>query len=74
MVPAFTRWCELVAMERKMAIAPLAAGGADHRGVMARVEAGLTRFRLWPDGKPVVADEPAKDEWAEFDGPQLVRA
>lgn len=66
-VTAFLMLCQNVVLERKLAAAPLACAGADHRGMMARVEMGMTRFRLIPDGKPVVAAEPA-DEWAEFDG------
>lgn len=70
---AFGDLCRAIVFERKLALSPLAAAGADHRGMMARVEAGRARFRLTPDGKPVVAVEQPKDEWAEFDGPQLVK-
>jgi hypothetical protein len=58
-------------MERKLALSALAAAGADHRGMMQRVEAGLARFRLTPDGKPVARVE-VKDEWSEFDQPMTV--
>lgn len=70
---AFGDLCRAIVFERKLALSPLAAAGADHRGMMARVEAGRARFRLTPDGKPVVSLEQPKDEWAEFDGPQLVK-
>ena len=70
---AFADLCAYIALERRMRAAPLAVGGADHRGMMARVEAGRARFRLTPDGKPVIVEQ-VKDEWAEFDGPQLVQS
>lgn len=70
---AFADLCGLIVLERKLRAAPLAVAGPDHRGMLQRVEAGRARFRLVPDGKPVVSDEAPKDEWAEFDGPTLVR-
>lgn len=70
---AFADLCALIVLERKLRIAPLAVAGPDHRGMLQRVEAGRARFRLIPDGKPVVSDEAPKDEWAEFDGPTLVK-
>lgn len=43
-----------------------------HAALMARVEAGLTRFRLSPMGKEIApVDEPA-DEFAEFDHPLVL--
>lgn len=41
--------------------------------LQVRVEAGLTRFRLAPMGKELAPAEQPKDEWAEFDGPRLVK-
>lgn len=70
---AFGDLCRAIVFERKLAMSVLAAAGADHRGMMARVEAGRARFRLIPDGKPVVAVAQPEDAFAEFDGPQLVR-
>lgn len=70
-VMAFGWLCRNVVMERKLAASPLGAAGPDHRGMMQRVEAGLARFRLTPDGKPVVQTD-AKDEWSEFDQPMQV--
>ncbi len=40
---------------------------SQHRGLMVRVESGMTRFRLAPTGKALVSPEAPKDEWAEFD-------
>lgn len=70
---AFGDLCRAIVFERKLAMSALAAAGADHRGMMSRVEAGRARFRLIPDGKPVVAVEKPEDAFAEFDGPQLVK-
>lgn len=70
---AFGDLCRAIVFERKLAMSVLAAAGADHRGMMARVEAGRARFRLIPDGKPVVAVAQPEDAFAEFDGPQLVK-
>jgi len=70
---AFADLCGYIVLERKLRAAPLAVAGPDHRGMMQRVEAGRARFRLIPDGKPVVVVEQPKDEWAEFDGPTLVK-
>lgn len=70
---AFADLCGLIVLERKLRAAPLAVAGPDHRGMLQRVEAGRARFRLIPDGKPVVSDDAPKDEWAEFDGPTLVK-
>jgi hypothetical protein len=70
-VVAFLLLCQNIVLERKLATAPLTCAGPDHRGLLARVEVGMARFRLAPDGKPVVGEEP-KDEWAEFDGLTVV--
>ena len=64
---AFLLLCRNIVLERKLAAAPLTCAGPDHRGMLMRVEQGLQRFRLLPDGRPVPAEAPA-DEWAEFDG------
>ena len=44
-----------------------------HRGLMQRVEAGMLRFRLSPMGKELAPKDEPQDEWAEFDGPRLVK-
>jgi hypothetical protein len=69
---AFADLCAYIVMERQMRASFKTVGGPDHRGMMARIEVARARFRLTPDGKPVVQVEQPKDEWAEFDGPKLV--
>lgn len=69
---AFADLCAFIVLERKLRLSPLGCAGPDHRGMIARVEAGRARFRLIADGKAPAAEEP-KDEWAEFDGSQLVK-
>lgn len=39
---------------------------SQHRGMMQRVEAGFTRFRLAPMGKELVVEEKAADPFEEF--------
>ena len=46
---------------------------AHHRGMMQRVEAGLTRFRLAPMGKEILAPIKAVDPFDEFDPPTKVQ-
>jgi len=70
---AFQWLCRTVVLEQRLAAAPLAVGGPDHRGIMQRLEGLMARFRILPDGKPVVVVETPKDAFAEFDGPQLVK-
>jgi len=70
---AFRMLCENIVLLKKLAAAPLTCAGPDHRGMLARVEQGWARFRLVPDGKPVIAEAPA-DEWSEFERPRLVKA
>ena len=62
---AFGVLCRLVVAERQLAVSPVAAG-PDHRGILQRMEAGLARFRLTPDGKPVEQVD-VQDEWSQFD-------
>lgn len=69
---AFGLLCRWIVLERKLAAAPLAAAGPDHRGLIQKVEGGLARFRLHGDGK-LAEQAPAADEWDEFDGPTLVK-
>lgn len=71
-VMAFADLCALIVLERRLRLSPLGCAGPDHRGLLQRVDAGRARFRLVPDGKPAAVEEP-KDEWAEFDGPKLVK-
>lgn len=69
---AFADLCMFVVLERELRADPKRSAGADHRGMMQRVEAGRARFRLTPDGKPVLVEQP-KDDFEEFDGPTLVK-
>lgn len=41
---------------------------AQHRGMMQRVEAGLARFRLSPNGKEIAVPLQPDDPFDEFDG------
>jgi len=66
-VAAFEMLCRCVVLERKLSRGE-ARGGSNHRGMMQRVEAGFTRFRLAPSGKPTPAPKPA-DPFAEFATP-----
>lgn len=40
---------------------------SQHRGMMQRVEAGMTRFKLAPMGKEIVQPAKTEDPFAEFD-------
>lgn len=50
---AFVILCRNVALERKMAAARKGVGSANHRGMIQRVDAELTKFCLSPFGKPL---------------------
>jgi hypothetical protein len=52
---AFVILCRYVALERAMAGRKYGAGGANHRGMIQRVDAELTKFCLSPFGKPLYA-------------------
>lgn len=67
---AFADLCAYIVIERRMRADPASCGGGDHRGMIARIEAGRVRFRLIADGK--AAEAPPVDEWAEFDAPLTV--
>jgi hypothetical protein len=69
---AFAWLCRTIVIERKLSESERKVAGADHRGMMQRMEAGLAPFRLTPDGKSPVVLKGPKDEFAEFDGPQSV--
>ena len=69
---AFATLCRNIVILRKLEAAPLTCAGPDHRGMLARVEMGWARFRLVPDGKPVIDEAAPADEWAEFDQPLTV--
>ena len=63
---AFEILCRNITLERKLAASPLACAGPDHRGMLGRIEVGMIRFRLTPDGKPVEQVD-VQDEWSQFD-------
>ena len=45
-------------------------GGADHRGIVQRVQSQMKDFQLSPFGKPLIDDKPQDaDPFATFDGP-----
>ena len=54
---AFEMLCRNVVLERALAGSALGAAGADHRGMIARVNAGLKDFGLSPFGKPIYKGE-----------------
>jgi hypothetical protein len=70
---AFAWLCRTLVLERALAKASATVGGPNHRGVMQRLEGLMARFRILPDGKPVVIAEAPADAWSEFDGPHLVK-
>jgi hypothetical protein len=54
---AFVILCRNVALEQRMARSKYGAGRANHRGMIQRVDAELTKFCLSPFGKPMVTAE-----------------
>ncbi len=60
---AFAMLCQNIFLERRLAAAPLAVGGADHRGMKALVNKQLLQFNLTACGKPMpdaAVSQPAK--------------
>lgn len=55
---SFVILCRNVALERRMATKKWGAGNANHRGMIQRVDAELTKFCLSPFGKPLYAAQP----------------
>lgn len=49
---SFEMLCRNIVLERKLADDMKLVGGANHRGVIQRVDAELLRFDLSPNGKP----------------------
>jgi hypothetical protein len=70
---AFADLCTFIVVERQLRLSALAAYGSDHRGIIKQIEILRARFRLVPDGKPTVKNDQPADDWAEFDGPTLVK-
>ena len=47
-------------------------GGADHRGIVQRVQSQMKDFSLSPMGKPIISEAPkAKDAFEDFDEPTV---
>jgi hypothetical protein len=72
-VEAFALFCRAVVLERKLSKGR-SAGSSNHRGMMQRVEAGMLRFGIAPNGKPIVKKAAIVDPFAEFDQPATGRA
>jgi hypothetical protein len=69
---AFAFLCRVVVEESVLRNDPEKRSGADHRGIMARMNDLLGRFGLHATGKPMAVPKPAEvDPFAEFDGPKL---
>lgn len=55
---AFKILCTNVVILRGYATSMMDRGGADHRGMIARVDAAMARFCLAPAGKPLIKAAP----------------
>lgn len=55
---SFRLLCRNVILERALAVDPKMQGGANHRGLIQRVDAELLRFNLSPCGKAMYEGEP----------------
>ena len=61
--------CRNIVLEREIAQDREQRGGANHRGIIQRIDAELARFCLSPMGKPLIdAEPPSDDPFAQFDG------
>ena len=66
---AFCLLIRNVLLERQLRADVEQAGGPNHRGILQRVEAGLTAFGLRALGKPMIDEAPkVMDPFDEFDG------
>lgn len=66
---AFCLLCRNVLLEQTLRADAELVGGANHRGILQRVETGLTAFGLRAMGKPMIEEAPkVEDPFAEFDG------
>jgi hypothetical protein len=64
----FVLLCRNVVLERELAVNPEMRGGANHRGILQRIDSQLTKFVLSPMGKPLIEDAPKPDDpFAAFD-------
>jgi hypothetical protein len=55
---SFRLLCRNIVLERELATSAEHRGGANHRGVLQRVDAELLRFNLSPCGKAIYEAEP----------------
>lgn len=65
----FGHLCRAILMMRDLEQNERERGGTNHRGMVVRVEQGLMRYRLLPDGRPVAGPVAVADDFAEFDQP-----
>jgi hypothetical protein len=54
----FVMLCRNILLERRIAVNVEQVGGANHRGIIQRIDAELARFALAPMGKPMIDDAP----------------
>lgn len=66
MVTAFALLCRSIVLEKRLSLST-DIGQASHRGMIQRVEAGLVRFGLAPNGKPITPEVQSVDPFAEFE-------
>lgn len=65
---AFKLLCRNVLLERELSKNVEQKGGANHRGMIQQITAGLLRFKLSPMGKPMVEEAPkVADPFDEFE-------
>lgn len=66
---AFSDLCRNRVLMLELSRDPDKRGGADHRGIVQRVQSQMKDFSLSPFGKPLIEDAPkVEDPFAEFDG------
>ncbi|HYM24444.1 MAG TPA: hypothetical protein VEU08_14610 [Vicinamibacterales bacterium] len=64
---AFCLLCKNIALERRFAVSVMDAGGANHRGIIQRIQVDLAAFNLRPFGKAAVeAEEPQRSRLEQF--------
>lgn len=65
---AFSDLCRNRVLMLEIAKDPERRGGADHRGIVQRVQSQMKDFSLSPMGKPIIEEAPkVEDPFAEFD-------
>jgi len=61
---AFVLLCKNIVLEQGLRASVEKCGGPDHRGILQKVEGGLTAFSLRAMGKPLILDEKEKPKSA----------